>query len=124
MSSYIHKALLRLRDEGPKSPTVGICDNLEEFLDEMFEEDGKDDNAEKVVRDLMLYTGNKWPKHSGCNTYPVPHPDADPSYHSFHEVTDLANTAYSTLKKYAWDANHPYGKLRAEFVEFLIERTK
>jgi hypothetical protein len=124
MTNYIHKALLRLRDEGPKTPCVGICGNLEEFLDEMFEEDDKDGNAEATVRSLMLYKGTKWPKHSGCNTYPVPHPDADPSYHTFEECTDLANSAYHTLKRHAWDTNHPYGKLRAEFVEFLIERTK
>lgn len=120
----LHEALLRLRARGPCFPTNGICNNLEYFLDGIFEERDIPDDAETVVREFMLYEARKWSKYSGCNTYPVPHPHWDPAECTTREYSDAANVAYTCLKDQAWDHTTTYGALRYELLEFLIERTK
>lgn len=123
MHHHIHNALRRIRDEGPYYPAKGICANLEHFLSEIFEEKDLCHDAAHEVRNLMLYTARKWPKHSGCNTYPIPHPDWDRAESTETEYADAANTAYACLKDDAWDRTKPYGALRGELLDFLIEAT-
>jgi hypothetical protein len=50
----------------------------------------------------------EWPKYSGCFWFPVPGPEGY-----------LASEAYQNLPK--WEG--PYGDLRKELLDFLIERT-
>lgn len=121
---YVHTALLRLRNLGPQLALCGICANLECYLQDIFEEKGLDLDADVLARQLMLYTARKWPKHSGCNTYPIPHPDWGRAESTEFEYTDAAHTAYTCLKDDAWDRTKPYGALRYELLNFLIERTK
>lgn len=120
---YVHTALMRLRN-GPKIALCGICANLEYYLQDIFEEEDLDQDANALVLQLMLYTALKWPKHSGCNKYPIPHPDWDRAECDDKEYHDAANTAYSCLKDDAWDRTKPYGALRYELLDFLIEETK
>ena len=120
----LHEALLILRARGPRYPTSGICSNLEYLLDGIFEEKDIPDDALAAVSELMTSVACDWPKHSGSNMFPIPNPDWDPAECEPHDYRDAANTAYACRRAQAWDRTKPYGALRYELLDFLIERTK
>lgn len=68
-----------------------------------------------------------WEKWSGCFSYPVPDPLWKKEMYASHmpvPASSAANIYKRTGPKAKWDKNHPYGKLRRELLDFLIEQTK
>lgn len=69
-----------------------------------------------------------WKKWSGCFSYPVPDPLWKNKTYA-HRMTISTKQAAANIYKQSsykakWDKNHPYGKLRRELLDFLIEQTK
>lgn len=68
-----------------------------------------------------------WEKWSGCLSYPVPDPV---QYNKIYaRRSNIARQGAANIYKWSgyrakWDKNHPYGKLRRELLDFLIEQTK
>lgn len=89
-TSKLKEQLEKLKDLKASVPfkSQGICAYSSVFL----------------VADLSQH----WPKHSGNELFPVPHPEATPVY------------AYSHYPK--WDKDTEYGRNRYELLEFLIEQ--
>lgn len=56
-------ALRDIRDNGPRQPLTGICDNVRRVL-------GRP-GWPSLLSELM----DEWPERSGTASYPVPHPD-------------------------------------------------
>jgi hypothetical protein len=97
----LRQALIALRD-GEKCPTNGICYSVELLLPDHL-------TPHEVDSALMLLarTMRRWPKKSGDECYPVPHPTRDP-YAAYSDRTDM------------WDKTTPYGQARWELLDFLI----
>lgn len=55
----------------------------------------------------------QWPKYSGDSDYPIPDPDGieDPSVY-------YSRSGSSAM----WNKEHPYGALRHELLDYLIEK--
>ena len=95
MHEELHRALLRLREDGPEHHDLGICHNLHgDFMPD--------------IRENQV----EWPEYSGNAVFPVPCPDMTP------------RDAYLELREGAhWNPDHPYGAARLRFLDWLIERT-
>lgn len=97
MNNDVRAALKFLRDRGPLEVDAGICLNLELVL-------GRDVPTCAVGEVLSAW----WEKHSGDNTYPIPHKDRDPE----RAYADYGNV---------WDRRRQYGRDRYEALDCLIE---
>lgn len=65
-----------------------------------------------------------WPKYSGNPEYPVPWPaGVSTVYEGYSVPCRSPQNAYlwGVLKPYRWDASHPYGQLRRELAQFVID---
>ena len=129
MNNITRRALLAIqqRREDIFTDTVGICTNFEQALDIIGEER---DVAVDVARHLLWLRKafQAWPKFSGNDHYPVPHPDHigvrgvdDFTMSDEHYAYHAAACAYDDAVL-PWNTDTPYGQLRAELLAFLIER--
>jgi len=109
-------ALKSLRDNRPCRYS-GICSNLEEALYIAAEKAGEDPGSFRLVEDWLSEQFVQWPKFSGCTSYPVPSPN-DP-YESAAHAYDSAS--WEEMWSGPYGAG-PYGQLRLELLEFLINQ--
>lgn len=105
------RALTRIREEGPKSTSFGICTNLADHL----AGDGVGvDTAYALVRALAP----DWPEYSGDEGYPVP---------SYSEGKSPEQAYWQRLcrpRRNQWDRETEYGQARWRLLDFLIARLK
>jgi hypothetical protein len=109
MSQEIHrlmlKALLDLREAGPSMSRLGICANVQEFLDY-----STWDNPHIDRHDVLWKAFYEWTHYSGNQNYPVPSTNKKYS----------AELAYDTTED-LWSRRTKYGKLRWELLDHCIE---
>lgn len=113
-------ALLLLKIE-ESDPDWGICSNVNEILyyrlDDQFP-------AHVLIRAMEVWgvlsendegtLWSDWPKYSGSPRYPVPNPyDNDESPRDVYAHPDPEGM---------WSTDTPYGVLRRELLDFLIEK--
>lgn len=102
----IHQALVFTKENGPQFAHSGICATLEHEVK---------GHTWWQIEDELAYGFQEWPKFSGNNAYPVPgrNDDGEEIHHAiaFCESSDEA----------MWSGNHPYGALRLELLDFLID---
>lgn len=99
-----------IRDHGCIPSNRGICGYVEDRT-------GFDS---AIIGGILKPIFEKWPKYSGSEWYPVPHPDYDgDDYDSGPEY--WAESAYEEDFEYdRWTG--PYGELRDELLSFCIEQ--
>jgi len=101
LTQHIHAALVDLKNNPPRS-CLGIC----------FHVDVRMGRANVRGHDSLINDAfSAWPKYSGLKAWPVPCPQGnDPEQ------------AYSLAgKSVMWNPEHPYGALRLELLDFMIE---
>lgn len=119
-------ALVKLRDDGPTDVQMGICGNTTANVTATFKAKASADAyAYAVARgspvsEMLCYgysdgeifrtiydVAGEWPRHSGDDTYPVPHPwmEAEEGFYSCDAL---------------WAAG-TYGDSRRELLDYLIE---
>lgn len=101
LEQEIHGALVDLKNNIPFS-ILGICFHLDHRMQ----------RADIKGYEPLLYTAfQAWPKFSGQKTWPVPCP-----------MGESPEQAYSSAGSHTmWNAKDPYGALRLELLDFLIE---
>ena len=115
----LHRALLATAEEARKLDSDhGICCLFTVAAEAICSEGQENADAIQVeawglhleMKDLM----RKWPKHSGCNLYPVPHPDMIPE------------VAFDDASPYEmWDPDSgEYARNRWELLNWMIEESK
>ena len=97
LSMRLHEALIHIRTNGPKDPSVGICAAIEDY---------------SLDRKMLNRHFKNWPHFTGDTAYPVPHPTLDPR---------LGYRLSSVDEK--WSPNHPYGATRLDLLDHLIRET-
>ena len=111
MTPEVRKFLLRrlevLRDEllanNQQESRAGICHAIN--YNSMGTPLRKPSGSLTAIADLMT----QWPKWSGERTFPVPHPEGKCPRRAFYNLP-------------IWEG--PYGALRRELLDYLIERLK
>lgn len=115
----LHRALLATAEEARKMDAdLGICCMFMVAAETICSEG--QENADAIqgaawelhaeMKDLM----NKWPKHSGSNIYPVPHP---------HMSSGAA--FYDSSPEDMWDPDSgEYARNRWELLNWMIEESK
>lgn len=98
IKSILHEALLKVKDDPDQR--LGICTNVDNHIHP---------NDSLAVDQLLKRLFVKWPKFSGDVVYPVPSPSAGESPKRAFEMSRWVG---------------PYGDLRRELLDFLIEQTK
>lgn len=129
MNNITRLALLAVqqRREGVFTDRAGICTNFEVMLDAIAED--RDVPLDVDARLQWLKEQFKaWPKYSGNDCYPVPHPDFigvrgvdDSTLGEEFQAYHAADEVYDSVPSH-WATDTPYGQLRAELLAFLIER--
>ena len=100
----LREILIAIRENGPSRNGNGICGNVEDAMPDL-----PPDDFYRAIN-LLDKAIQRWPKHSGNDAFPVPHP-------TLHPVL-----AYNS--RALWDKTTPYGQARWELLEFLIEELK
>lgn len=119
-------ALVKLRDEGPTDVRLGICGNANANVTAAFRVMASADaHAYAVARgspvsEMLCYgysdgdifrtiyeVAREWPRHSGDDTYPVPHP-----WMEAEEGFDSCGALWAGVD---------YGGSRRELLDYLIE---
>lgn len=90
-------ALIKLQNDGPKDPELGICQVTVTGLDV------------SKLRELFI----QWPKYSGRMVYPVP-PEGTLDHHPMDAFNHTPNL---------WEDTE-YGNNRRELLAFCIEKLK
>lgn len=114
-------ALRRLRHD-PRDIEAGICYNLALELDarEVMYGRGTYPAWAYATRDTAMKAAVHWPLYSGSESYPVPHPMVLPNGGEDAEVVErCAADAYEQGLD-QWEYS-PYGDLRRQLLDFLIE---
>lgn len=105
-TKVLQTALVALKriQEGEYEEVCGICYNM------------SDRNGGKVnqflAAKIVAHYAKPWPHYSGDKDYPVPHIEMTPE------------EAYNEDTKHMWDKSHPYGSLRWDLLEHIIECIK
>lgn len=97
--------LLEIKRDGPHNRNVGICDAV--LVIAHRELGWSQDVMEELYRTII-----RWPRGTGRSTFPVPCPNGGSPSRVY--LIDYENDEM-------WDANHPYGALRLELLDWLIE---
>jgi len=110
---YTLYAILRYIDlNGPIRYSAGICDNVEDLNDSLFDpiENGDESSykVSSIFNKYLAFSANSWPEHSGHLSYPIPSPDPSLSPHE----------AYNEYDK--WEVFTPYGDSRRRYIEHLL----
>jgi hypothetical protein len=109
--------LQRIVENGPKDYSLGLCQNLEDAIEELPEYSA--DVADSVLgtthvpdwlEDELNCGFMDWPLFAGSLWYPVPYPTLG---------RRVAYDAYDTEPK--WDKEQPYGQNRWNLVHFLVQ---
>ena len=95
MNQDVLDALIKLRTDGPRDPALGICGNMGTGLGLM------------DLKHLFI----QWPKFTGSIVYPIPGVNGA-SPHDTYQYTYAFDM---------WNPNHPYGALRLELLDWLIQ---
>ena len=99
------KALKALhRNKKRRLNTIGICGAVKRYL----QSDGKNIITTKD-QDVLYRLMKDWPKHSGVTEFPICAYGISP----MREFTNCFNM---------WDPDTPYGQLRWELLEWLINK--
>lgn len=94
-------------------PYYGICAALDQLELDVYGSAAYI-NAEDTVAYQLKILFERWPKHSGTETYPVPSPDSTRSADAMFY--------YAMDKDAMWKGE--YGALRKELLDFLIQETQ
>lgn len=102
LEQIVHATLVGLKRQPPRS-VLGICFHL----DFQMRRTGYEGNHDRLLNAAF----QAWPKFSGQKSWPVPCPNGG-----------APEVAYSSAGKHVmWNAQEPYGALRLELLDFLIE---
>lgn len=103
-TEVLQTALVALKriQEGSYDKVCGICYNLNGNADW---EPGTDSTGNQLV----AHYAKSWQHYTGEKEYPVPHPELP------------AWLAYTVANLYLWDKSHPYGSLRWDLLNHIIE---
>lgn len=101
MSQRVYDILVSLKEQGPITKRMGICDNIP-FVLNYYE------------KQAVYAFFREWEHYSGFLAYPI----IDP------ENTAVQGRQYSDAMEggYMWDISHPYGKLRHDLLDHLIQK--
>lgn len=92
----LHAQLVNIKTHGPEFHAGGICYNVDFAFVPL----------ESASLDALLEQAfEAWPKYSGDDAYPIP---------GGEEAFD------QTHRDDMWNPNHPYGALRLELLDYLI----
>lgn len=95
--------LKEIRDNGPIRKNIGICQNAADLYHEKY--------GVMVSTSAFENLMAEWPKWSGNTTFPIPSP------HGGLPCNAYLNATEETM----WNPEHPYGALRLELLDWLIE---
>lgn len=107
LASILHTALVKIQ-LNPPSSVFGICSELKEYIDGDIRYEFVCDASGMDYDETVSEAFQAWPKYSGDAVYPVPCPDLGSPM-----------SAFSRSRK-MWDATDPYGALRLELLDFMI----
>lgn len=98
--------LEELRANGPVGAGMGICQNASSLYQAHY--------GVIVPIEAMQELMTKWPDYSGNPRFPVPSPHGGSAQHAYMNTLDVD----------MWNPDVPYGHLRWQLLEWLIERLK
>jgi len=107
LANDVHSALLQIKKDGPPELFHGICCAVATILE-------RDVDSYEVVT-ALLPGFEAWPKYTTRPNYPIPGRTG--------EGEDMSPSAAFIFTPDAnmWNPEHPYGALRLELLDFLIE---
>lgn len=101
----LHKLLIRVAKKPKK---FGICFMVNSVMRRHYT-----DTAWIGIKTELADLIQTWPKARGSRTYPIPGVNGLSAAESYCEYNHVE----------FWDADHPYGALRLELLEFLLMET-
>lgn len=101
----VHAALIQLKQALPFTAGFGICSKVKDFLPE------EDKYAGPLIEDILADGFFSWEKFSGNEVYPIPDPENECPIQAFNITT----------REDMWNPEHPYGALRLELLDHLIQ---